>query len=56
VSEKREGAELAATFEMDEDFASDAFLILKRMFIRKLRAEFEERFLSVGGFAVERGE
>jgi len=22
------------------DFASDAFLILKRMFIRKLRAEF----------------
>src|SRR5438552_522578 len=52
VSEKREGAELAATFEMDEDFASDAFLILKRMFMRKLRAEFEERFLGVGGFAM----
>src|SRR5260370_11780827 len=52
VSERGEGAKLAAIFKMDEDFASDAFLILKRMFLRKLRAEFEERFLSVGGFAV----
>src|SRR6266568_3973351 len=52
VSEQGEGAKFAAIFKMDEDFASDAFLILKRMFLRKLRAEFEERFLSVGGFAV----
>src|SRR2546427_3561760 len=52
VSEKREGAELAATFEMGEDFARDAILILERMFTRKLWAEFKERFLRVGGFAV----
>src|SRR5260370_15721241 len=52
VSEKREGTELASTFEMDEDFASNAFLILKRMFIRKLRAEFEERFPGVSSFAM----
>src|SRR5258708_12908407 len=52
VSEKREGAELASTFEMDKDFASNAFLILKRMFLRKLRAEFEERFPGVSSFAM----
>src|SRR5258708_18762929 len=52
ASEKGEGAKLAAIFKMDEDFASDAFLILKRMFLRELRTEFEERFPTVGGFAV----
>src|SRR6266853_3913670 len=52
ASEKGEGAKLAAIFKMDEDFASDAFLILNRMFLRELRTEFEERFPSVGGFAV----
>src|SRR5260370_24920681 len=52
VSEGGEGAKCAAIFKMDEDFASDAFRTLKLMFLRQLRAEFEERFLSVGGFAV----
>src|SRR5260370_1071186 len=32
--------------------ASNAFLILKRMFLRKLRAEFEERFPGVSSFAM----
>src|SRR5260370_13686825 len=44
--------ELASSFEMDGDFARNVFLILKRMFIRKLRAEFEERFPGVGSFAM----
>ncbi len=52
VCEKREGAKLAATFEMVEDFARNALLILECVFTRKLRAEFEERFLRAGGFAV----
>src|SRR4029077_669431 len=52
VSKKREGAKLAAPFQMGEDFARDAFLILERMSTGKLRAEFEERFLRVGGFAM----
>src|SRR5260370_15806782 len=52
VKEKREGAELASPFEVDKDFASNAFLILKRMFLRKLRAEFEERFPGVSSFAM----
>ena len=42
MSEKCEGAKLAAIFEMGEDFARDALLILERMFTGKLRAEFEE--------------
>ncbi len=52
VREERERAKLSAILEMDEDFAREAFLILERMLMRKLWAEFEERFLGGGGFAV----
>src|SRR5260370_1071188 len=44
---------LASTFQMDKDFPSNAFLILKRMFFRKLRAEFEERFPGVSSIAID---
>src|SRR6266481_5228558 len=50
VCKKREGAKLAATFEMFEDFARNALLILECLFTRKLWTEFEERFLRAGGF------
>src|SRR5258708_1556406 len=52
VVKKRKGALCGAIFVMGEDFTGNALLILEHMFTRKLRAEFEERFLGVGGFAM----
>src|SRR5882724_5062375 len=52
VSEQRERAKLSTAFEVREDFASDALLILECMFMGKLRAEFEEGLLRVGSFAM----
>src|SRR5260370_22668894 len=52
VREERERAKLSAILEMDEYFAREAFLILERMLMRKLWAEFYGRFLGGGGFAV----
>ena len=52
VREKRERAKFAAAFEVSEDFSGDALLILERMLMRKLRAEFEEGFLRVGGLVM----
>ena len=52
VSKKRERAKLSTIFEMDKDFARDAFLILKRKLRRKFRTVFDERLLRVGGFAM----
>ena len=42
VREKRERTKFAAIFEMAQDFARGAFLILERGIARDLRAEFDK--------------
>src|SRR5882672_3726467 len=53
MREQREGAKFAAPFEMGENFAGDALLVFKREIVCKLRAVLDERFLRVGGLAVD---
>ncbi len=48
VREKREGAELAALFEVAENFRGDAQLIFQIRGLWKLRAILHEHFLRVG--------
>ena len=56
MSEQQKRAKLAATLEMGEDFASDALLIFVRRITRELRSVLDERFLRVGGFAMNEAD
>src|SRR5213080_914373 len=52
VREQRDRTEFATILQMSEDFAGDALLILVGQVVRKMRTMLDERFLRLGGFAV----
>src|SRR5438477_4690247 len=52
VCKECDGTELAAIVQMSDDFARDANLIFAGHVVRKMRTMLDERFLRLGGFAV----
>src|SRR5207249_12317264 len=52
VGKECDGTELAAILQMSEDFARDTNLIFVGHVVRKMRTMLDERFLRLGGFAV----
>src|SRR4029077_19070543 len=52
VREESERAELAAVFEMTQDFGGNALLIFQRRMARDFRAEFDKGFLRVGSLSM----
>src|SRR5207249_10729338 len=52
VREQRDRTEFATILQMSEDFAGHALLILVGQVVRQMRTMLDERFLRLGGFAV----